>query len=407
LTKSYNRFRHNLGDFKGKARSFPHKKRKKRRRPHEGYSIDDKHQSLTINDGSKEDLILSGKVHLIHISSSSKKKVTGSDYEGFKAIFCRLDWSRYKKDPSSLPMFRLLVKRSCKNDDIYTYDLKKIVELAIAMDKNDSNSTVHVMKPNGFVFHESRCGSTLVANALTVMDPIEHRVYSESGPPMSASKACGKIGKSGKSCQLLRDVVYMMGRTGDPNEQRMFFKIQSSGTNYIDVMKATFPDIPWIFVYREPVQIMMSHLKRKTERSNCVRHMAHYAMPKKTLEFLATIGRDVGGLSSVEKCALHLSNLCNAAILAINRSEGMGKAINYENIVDKLITNIIPHHFKVPVVEERRKRIIEISGLYSKGKQHRGGEWKDDSEAKNEMASSEIREASKTFLYPSYDSLQN
>lgn len=84
----------------------------------------------------------------------------------------------------------------------------------------------------------------------------------------------------------------------------------------------------------------------------------------------------------------------------------MGKSLNYENIVDKLITNIIPNHFNVPVIEESRKRIIEVSAQYSKGKANRGGVWKDDSESKNENASSELREASNTFLYPSYNSLQ-
>ena len=49
---------------------------------------------------------------------------------------------------------------------------------------------VHTMPPSGFVFHESRVGSTLVANALTAMDPEGHRVYSESDPINQALKAC-------------------------------------------------------------------------------------------------------------------------------------------------------------------------------------------------------------------------
>eukprot|EP00555_Chaetoceros_dichaeta_P014549 CAMPEP_0198271418 /NCGR_PEP_ID=MMETSP1447-20131203/49118_1 /TAXON_ID=420782 /ORGANISM="Chaetoceros dichaeta, Strain CCMP1751" /LENGTH=272 /DNA_ID=CAMNT_0043963997 /DNA_START=534 /DNA_END=1352 /DNA_ORIENTATION=- len=272
------------------------------------------------------------------------------------------------------------------------------------MDENNTNSTVHSMKPSGFVFHESRCGSTLVANALTAMDPIEHRVYSESRPPTSAMQACGP---TGKPCQLLRDVVYMMGRTGDPNERRMFFKIQSSGSRYIDVVRDSFPDTPWVFVYRDPVQIMVSQFKRRTANANCVKHMAHYKMSERTKKFLATIGRDAKGLSVVEKCALHLSTLCNFAISSISRSDGMGKSLNYENIVDKLITNIIPNHFNVPMKEESRKRIIEVSGQYSKGKAHKAGVWKDDSAAKSDNASSELREASNIFLYPSYKSLEN
>lgn len=305
-------------------------------------------------------------------------------------------------------MFRLLVKRSCNSRNTFTYDLRKIVEQATAMDNDPDAVGVHVMKPTGFVFHESRCGSTVVANALAAMEPAEHRVYSESGPPIDAMKSCdshGKICPPHRAAELLRDVVYLMGRTGDPNERRLFFKIQSLGTKSIDVMTEAFPDTPWIFVYRDPVQIMMSQLKRTFKHANCVQQQRRGELSMETAKFLASIERKVEDLSLVEKCALHLSTLCSIAKQAISRSEGMGIGINYEHLVDKLITDVIPNHFNVSMVEEQRERIIEVSGHYSKDKKHSGAEWKDDSERKEEHASPEIREASKTFLYPSYSAL--
>lgn len=36
--------------------------------------------------------------------------------------------------------------------------------------------------PRGFVYHETRCGSTLVANMLAGLEP--NRVFSESKPPV-------------------------------------------------------------------------------------------------------------------------------------------------------------------------------------------------------------------------------
>lgn len=58
-------------------------------------------QGHGIDEGSKEDLILAGKLHLISISVRPGQKVTESNYEGVKGIFCRLDWARYKSDPPS------------------------------------------------------------------------------------------------------------------------------------------------------------------------------------------------------------------------------------------------------------------------------------------------------------------
>merc|ERR1719491_2694531 len=112
---------------------------------------------------------------------------------------------------------------------------------------------------------------------------------------------------------------------------------------------------------------MTSQLKRRVNNANCVRHLKVTKGAIDHAEFLASFGRTVRDLSPVEKCALHLSNLCNAAIKSISRSEGMGVGVNYENIVDKLITDVIPNHFKVSMAGDQRERIIEVSNQYSKG----------------------------------------
>lgn len=44
---------------------------------------------------------------------------SGPRYKGVKASFCKLDWDKYKKDPPSFPMFRMLVSILCRNSMIY------------------------------------------------------------------------------------------------------------------------------------------------------------------------------------------------------------------------------------------------------------------------------------------------
>jgi len=358
---------------------------------------------IPMTDGEKVDLILSGKFHLVNVAIKKQSTHNKSGYEGVQGYFCSLDWSKYKSDPSSIPMFKDLTKH-CNPQNTFTYDLKTIVNLATAMENPD----IHAMKPSGFVFHESRCGSTLVANALQAMDPEQHRVYSESRPLIRAIRACGIRGKGCAphvAAEIIQDVAYIMGRTRDPTETGLFFKIQSLGTKYIDVVVEAFPDTPWIFVYREPVQIMMSQLKVGVTKANCVRQLTY--VPKEKNMFLASIGRSEKELSPVEKCALHLSILCDAAIAAIGRSKGKGIGISYDNLVNKLIEDIIPRHFNVAITEERRDRIIDVSSKYSKGRAHKAKEWKEDSEEKEELATSEIRQASKIFLYDSYNSFES
>ena len=84
-----------------------------------------------------------------------------------------------------------------KKKNTVTLDLRTVVRKTREYDKiremrqgqNDVGG-VHVIQPSAFIFHESRVGSTLVANSLTAMNPDGHRVYSESHPINNALNAC-------------------------------------------------------------------------------------------------------------------------------------------------------------------------------------------------------------------------
>lgn len=67
----------------------------------------------------------------------------------------------------------------------------------------DSRNGITAKPPKGFIFHESRCGSTLAANSLAVASE-DFRVYSESAPVPSAVRGGGK--------NFVRDVIYLMTR---------------------------------------------------------------------------------------------------------------------------------------------------------------------------------------------------
>ena len=292
----------------------------------------------------------------------------------------------------------------------FELDLKLIVDAVRNYDdaqEANSENTAYTMQPAGFVFHESRCGSTLAANSLAAMNPEAHRVYSESPPPMSAARACGLDGKEcpdGRAAELLRDVIYLMGRTNDVNEERLFFKIQSMGTKYLPIFNEAFPDTPWIFVYREPVQIMMSQFNQGVERANCVHQLRD--VPQYRIDALKDDMKDFELLTPVEKCAMHLSLLCESAFQGLFESSMLGRPVNYENLVQNLIAHVIPDHFKVTMTDEGRDNILKVGSQYSKGRGNRHKEWKEDSKEKERLATPEIRDASEYFLQEIYRKME-
>jgi len=255
----------------------------------------------------KEDLILKGKVQLINVNIYQNKLHDPAGYEGgVEGHFCFLDWEKYRNDPSAYPMFRDLVFHECKRSNSFTYDIQKIVRLAETYDTD-----VRAIEPTAFIFHESRCGSTLIANALTAMSPTEHLVYSEAQALLQAVKACGIGGKQcppNRAVELFQDIVFIMGLTNEPGRNRLFFKIQSMATKYMSVAMEAFPDTPWVFLYRDPVQIMMSQFKMGERKAICVRQLID--VPKENIAFLKSMGRRVKDLNAYEKCAFHLVSSC-------------------------------------------------------------------------------------------------
>ena len=386
-----------------------------------------------LTDEQRLDLVLSASVHLVSIDAG--RHVEGDapgQYKGITGEFCRLNWAAHKESPSATPMFRDLVAKSSDcQDNAFRLDLASVVAAAKRRDaevKRDATLTAGdgeeivdgidaallavpraMYPPRGVVFHESRCGSTLVANALAAFDPERSRVYSESAPPIAALRVCGEdYSRCGRAtaAAVLRDVMYLMSRTDDPAEEHTFFKIQSIGTRFIEVFAEAFPTTPYLFVYRDPVQVMMSHLDHEhMEQSNCVRPRSN--PPRIVVDLVeGRAGRSVTDLSHEEYCAAHLATLCDSALAEMERGDnGLGLPVNYKDLPEKLY-EVIPNHFGVAIGDDETNRIAEVSGVYSKGRGNRAHEWKDDSETKEERATDAIRGACSLFLDETFRELE-
>jgi hypothetical protein len=81
-------------------------------------------------------------------------------------------------------------------------------------------------------------------------------------------------------------------------------------------------------------------------------------------------------------------------------------AVNYNTLPDILATTVLPKHFHVKVGDVEKRNIETVSQQYSKGRDNKKKEWKDDSEKKDAGASEAIKTASATFLQTSYDILE-
>jgi hypothetical protein len=111
--------------------------------------------------------------------------------------------------------------------------------------------------PSGLVLHVSRCGSTLVTQMLAT-EPAR-LVLSEPLPVDGILRAHASVDQRAR---WLRMVVGALGRAGDTGRGYVL-KLDAWAACDLDVVRVAFPDTPWIFLHRDPLEVLASHLRQR------------------------------------------------------------------------------------------------------------------------------------------------
>ncbi|KRA84495.1 hypothetical protein [Altererythrobacter sp. Root672] len=121
------------------------------------------------------------------------------------------------------------------------------------------------IEPDGFLFHISRCGSTLAAKALA-RSP-RHVVINQGGPLQRGFWATitrdwtQPAEASPENLKAFRNLVLAMTRRRRPEQVHAFVKFISWNTLYLDFAMRAFPDVPALFLYRDPAEVIVSVLR--------------------------------------------------------------------------------------------------------------------------------------------------
>lgn len=370
-------------------------------------------------------------------------KASATDPWDSEVTLCRLDMAKRAEDPAALPMFRFWVKASkCgggagPSDVGYTTSLK-LGALHVMLERTeedwirnyaggagvDAGSRRAVWRPHGLVFHEARCGSTLVANMLQkVPDAV---VYSEAAPPSDVLFRSPAWSRQ-QRIEALRVIVRAMGRVA--GKTRMFFKFQSAVTGLADVVHEAFPDTPFVFLKRDPVEVMSSLLgtvedamRRGTDTGRaatgkntpCTRTIR--SPPEGMAPALGfTSDAELQRQGSEMYCAAHIGFVEYNALTTLTKAAddvaggnglGSGAAVDYTSlpaIVPRMITDL----FGVPLTQEAAAAVLAAADVYSKQTNPRtgantdvSGKFVPDSETKRETAPPVFAAAAEKLILP-------
>ncbi|KFX69308.1 aspartyl beta-hydroxylase [Pseudomonas taeanensis MS-3] len=117
------------------------------------------------------------------------------------------------------------------------------------------------LPPTVFIFHASRCGSTLLAQMLARLD--SHIVLSEPPPLDQLLRAhyASRLGGAEQNAAI-GAMLSALGQRRDSQASRLVVKLDAWNLYELPLLHRCFPDTPWLSLYRDPLEIAASHLQQ-------------------------------------------------------------------------------------------------------------------------------------------------
>jgi hypothetical protein len=195
--------------------------------------------------------------------------------------------------------------------------------------------TADAIEPSGFVFHMSRCGSTLAAQMFAARP--DTLVVSEAAP-------LGAV--LGGDPEALRGMVAALGQRRTPGHRHLVVKLDAWSVFHLPQVRAAFPDVPWLFLFRDPVRVLASQLRQRGS------HLVPGALP----ESLTGVSAErAAGMPAEELCARILARVCEAAMDA---ADDRSLFVDHSRLPAAVPDTIAPW-FGIPCPPAERRRMLE------------------------------------------------
>jgi hypothetical protein len=246
------------------------------------------------------------------------------------------------------------------------------------------------LQPSGFIFHMSRCGSTLVSQMLAALE--SNIVVAEASPLDGVVQAQVCKPDLGDECRdrWLRSIVGALGQKRGGDERRYFIKLDCWHSVALPLFRRAFPAVPWIFLYRDPVEVMVSQLRMPGAQM----------LPQGVGPNFHGIERAYGPGTAEDYYAQVLAKICEPVVAHFG--QGGGLLVNYRELPQAVFSQILPH-FGVASGAAERAAMTAAARFDAKAP---GFAFAPDSAAKQQAASAAARAAAARWLGEVYDRLE-
>lgn len=235
------------------------------------------------------------------------------------------------------------------------YDEKDKRVVSTQIDKFIKNySGVENDKKLGFIFHMSRCGSTLVTQMLTANE--RFFVLSEPTIINAVLDPALNIDEEKRSF-LLRAVIQSLTACSPEKCEQVFIKFKSWNILYLDKILKCFPNVAWMFIHRQGLEVLQSVLEKPP---SWLRSRKSYS--KYFASLMLINENDIRTMTDDEYVTRMLGTFCR---IANSLSAKRKLFIDYVNLKNCFVSDL-KKLWDINLNNIEVEAIINVSQLYSK-----------------------------------------
>jgi len=290
-----------------------------------------------------------------------------------------IDWADLSAERFTEPFFDQTVGRWSTGPRAQPL-VRTGLDTLVALDDEPS------LDPAGLIFHLSRCGSTLMSQLLSTVPGV---VVVAEPSPLNALLGLDPARVDGATLvRVVRLLVRALGRRRHGDERQLVLKCTSWNIRRQEILTAAFPGTPWVWVQRDPAQVVASLLAGPPG------WLGEHTPPVETAIRFGIDPAVVPAMSRAEFAARALG----AMLLSASAGPAERICVDHAELPTAVWQRVAPH-FGIDIDEAAIERMTEQSRYYSKAAEP---QMFSGDRQQIGLLTDEVREAVSRFTEPGY-----
>ena len=245
--------------------------------------------------------------------------------------------------------------------------------------------------PDAFIFHMSRCGSTLLSQMFTALPAT--RVISEATTIdrlLYADRALPGL-PAQTQLEWLRAIVLAYGASARVPFARYVVKLDAWHIDRLPLIEQAFPDVPWLFLFRHPLEVLVSNLELRA--ASTLPGVSSHGVPG--VDLYAAVN-----MQPEQYLAMILNHHMHSALQHRNSPNGL--FIDYADLPECALPAILAH-LRMDLAESDIALMLTKS---SRDAKQPTAPFVADASRKQTAASAKARQYCESLLMPCYQELR-